>query len=78
MILLPVPTPGYTRAMQTVIDALRAAGHECVPFEPPRPFDAIQVLSGLLTADGGYTVTNVRYRHWKKLGGCFKAAVSLA
>lgn len=30
------PTPAVTRAMEMTIQALKTAGHEVIPFQPPR------------------------------------------
>lgn len=46
-------SPPIRRAVAEAADALRAAGANVEPFEPPDPARAMRVYLGLLSADGG-------------------------
>ncbi len=46
------PAPTAARAVAEAVAALRAAGHECVPFTPPRTDDAAALYLALMSADG--------------------------
>ncbi|HMV68247.1 MAG TPA: amidase family protein, partial [Myxococcota bacterium] len=49
------PSPSVVRAVREAADALRAAGAEVVPWEPPRGWDMFETYFGLMTADGAIT-----------------------
>ena len=49
------PSPPCRRAVLETVEALRAAGHECVEWKPPRVVDAVALFYALLAADGGRT-----------------------
>ena len=51
------PSPACVRAVEETVAALRAAGHTCVAFTPPRVVDAVSLFYALLSADGGRTMT---------------------
>lgn len=44
--------PTGARAVETAVKALRALGHECVPFTPPRVADAMVLYIAIMGADG--------------------------
>lgn len=46
------PSPACARALEQVVSALRSEGHEIINVIPPSPYDALQIASNLLTADG--------------------------
>ncbi|KAK7683119.1 hypothetical protein QCA50_013792 [Cerrena zonata] len=46
------PSPACRRALSDVVQALRNEGHETVILDPPSPFEALKIGSGLLFADG--------------------------
>lgn len=50
------PSPACERALGIVIDVLRKNGHEIVDFNPPNVYEAMQIGSQLITADGAETV----------------------
>ena len=52
------PSPACARAVEETVAALRAAGHECVEWAPPRVVDAVSLYYALLSADGGRTMTD--------------------
>ncbi|KZF22458.1 amidase signature enzyme [Xylona heveae TC161] len=49
------PSPACTRALDQVVSALRAEGHEIVEADPPSPYEALVIASQLLLADGTET-----------------------
>ena len=51
-------SPACARAVEETVAALRAAGHDCVEFAPPRAPDAVGLYYALLSADGGRTMTD--------------------
>lgn len=46
------PSPACKRALEMTENALRSAGHEIVEIDPPAPYEALQIASQLLDADG--------------------------
>ncbi|MCJ1474164.1 hypothetical protein MMC13_002822 [Lambiella insularis] len=46
------PSPACTRALDRVLSALRAEGHEIIEVEPPSPYEAFVIASTLLNSDG--------------------------
>lgn len=46
------PAPACARALDQVVAALRAEGHEVVDVYPPSPYEALVIASQLLCADG--------------------------
>ncbi|KAI0384223.1 amidase [Hypomontagnella monticulosa] len=46
------PSPACLRALEKTAVALKKAGHEIVLVEPPSPYEALQIASLLLNADG--------------------------
>ena len=58
------PTPAITRAIDTTVDALTAAGHTVVEVTPPEtadPFAGFSLASRLLNSDGCVTFNSFRY-----------------
>eukprot|EP00058_Branchiostoma_floridae_P015839 XP_002601327.1 hypothetical protein BRAFLDRAFT_82774 [Branchiostoma floridae] len=54
---LKMATPALTRAVKVMKDALEKAGHELVPFQPPKSDNAFYDISPkCLLADGGKTI----------------------
>jgi len=51
------PSPACKRALQTVVNCLRKAGHEVIDFHPPSPYEGLKLASQLLISDGGRTAT---------------------
>ncbi|KAM3436067.1 hypothetical protein MY4824_004545 [Beauveria thailandica] len=50
------PSPACARALETTIGALRVEGHEIIDnITPPEPYEALQIASQLLDADGVQT-----------------------
>ncbi|KAM3449570.1 hypothetical protein MY3296_006790 [Beauveria thailandica] len=50
------PSPACARALETTIRALRVEGHEVIDnITPPEPYEALQIASQLLDADGVQT-----------------------
>lgn len=47
------PSPACKRALDLAIDALKAQGHEIVPFAAPSPLDCLRIASQLLVSDAG-------------------------
>ncbi|KAJ7599180.1 amidase signature domain-containing protein [Mycena floridula] len=52
------PSPACRRALSTVVDALRAQGHECVTFTPPSIPELLEVGYQLIFGDGGNQITS--------------------
>lgn len=50
------PSPACTRALTSVVSALRTLGHEVLDINPPSPYRALQIASILLNADGLQTL----------------------
>ena len=50
------PTPPVRRAVSAVVEKLRDAGHEIVPWSPEGHAEILGVLGDFFTADGGKTV----------------------
>ncbi|KAI0731179.1 amidase signature domain-containing protein [Earliella scabrosa] len=50
-------SPASQRAVRETVQALRQAGHECVPFEVPQVMDAIECYIHLTSSDGFKTLT---------------------
>ncbi|KAI9841775.1 MAG: hypothetical protein M1838_003420 [Thelocarpon superellum] len=46
------PSPACARALSTVASTLASEGHEVVDVDPPSPYEALQIGSQLLSADG--------------------------
>ncbi|KAI0367168.1 amidase signature enzyme [Pilatotrama ljubarskyi] len=51
------PSPACKRALETVVAALTARGHEVVTFDPPSPYQGFKIGFQLLLADGGKVST---------------------
>ncbi|GBE87634.1 Acetamidase [Sparassis crispa] len=49
------PSPACRRALQEVVSTLEAHKHEVVAIDPPSPYEALQISSQLLLADGSKT-----------------------
>jgi len=49
------PSPACLRALQEVVFALKANGHEVVTISPPSPYEGLQIASQILLADGAKT-----------------------
>jgi fatty acid amide hydrolase len=47
------------RAVREAVAALRAAGHELIPFAPRRVMDGVELFYSLLSADGAKTVRSL-------------------
>lgn len=47
------PSPACKRALDLTIDALKAKGHDIVPFSAPEPLQALRIASQLLVSDAG-------------------------
>jgi fatty acid amide hydrolase len=47
------PSPAVRRAVREAAEALRSAGVEVVPFQPPDIHEAMRIYFGLIGADGG-------------------------
>lgn len=63
------PSPACKRALEMTEAALRRAGHEIVELDPPSPFEALQIASQLLDADGLDTATSfMRSGEWQDRG----------
>ncbi|KAI0337627.1 amidase signature enzyme [Trametopsis cervina] len=63
------PSPACRRALEDTVAALKAAGHEIVTLDPPKPLDAITVGAQLIYADAAKTVTNpIRSGEWNDPG----------
>lgn len=54
-------TPACRRALTTVINDLKQAGHEIVEFPAPSPVEGLEIASKLLLADGVKTVLKPLY-----------------
>ncbi|KAJ3553614.1 hypothetical protein NM688_g3512 [Phlebia brevispora] len=50
------PSPANQRAVMEVVDALRAAGHECVEFSVPDPGKPMNLFMQLVSSDGNKTL----------------------
>ncbi|TPX30908.1 glutaminyl-tRNA synthase (glutamine-hydrolysing) [Synchytrium endobioticum] len=53
-------SPACARAVTTAVQALQAAGYECVPFQPPDVPSAVATYYALLTADGLATASGAK------------------
>ncbi|KAI0927448.1 hypothetical protein AcV5_007990 [Taiwanofungus camphoratus] len=49
-------SPACQRAVHETIDALRRKGHECIEIAVPQPSKAMEILMGLVSADGCQTI----------------------
>lgn len=52
------PTPACARAINIVVDSLKAAGHIVRDISPPSPYEGLQIASQLLNADGCSTFSS--------------------
>jgi len=48
------PTPGIVRGVKEVVELLKSAGHEVVPWTPPHLMDLFDVFTNFLLADKGH------------------------
>lgn len=48
-----LPHPPVLRAVQTVVDKVKEAGHMVTPWEPYKHSDAVDMIGKIYTADGG-------------------------
>ena len=63
------PSPACARALDTVVEALKADGHEVFDVNPPSPYDALVIASVLLNSDGCKTFWSVfRTGEWNDPG----------
>ncbi|OBZ77619.1 Acetamidase [Grifola frondosa] len=63
------PSPACKRALQEVVSALEAHGHEVLTIDPPSPFEALEIASQLLFAEGGKVSTKpIRWGEWNDTG----------
>lgn len=63
------PSPACARALQKVIAALNAAGHDVFDVIPPSPYEGLQIASQLLLADGCRTYRSFfRTGEWEDPG----------
>ncbi|KAF2668936.1 amidase signature enzyme [Microthyrium microscopicum] len=46
------PSPACSRALEMVVSALKESGHEIKAAKPPSPYEAFQIASHVLNADG--------------------------
>ncbi|PPR03890.1 hypothetical protein CVT24_008121 [Panaeolus cyanescens] len=51
------PSPACERALRTVVEILKANGHEVIDVSPPSPYEGFKIGSALILADGGVTAT---------------------
>ncbi|CCM00797.1 uncharacterized protein FIBRA_02839 [Fibroporia radiculosa] len=51
------PSPACRRALQEVVDVLKADGHEVIPIDPPSPYEGLRLASQLMYADGAKMCT---------------------
>lgn len=49
------PSPACARALERVVSALRAEGHEIIDAHPPSSYEGLVLASQLIHADGGHT-----------------------
>jgi Asp-tRNA(Asn)/Glu-tRNA(Gln) amidotransferase A subunit family amidase len=63
------PSPACARALQMVVSALQADGHEVVNITPPHPYEALVIASQLLNSDGCKTFSSfLRTGEWNDPG----------
>lgn len=63
------PSPACARALEQVVSALKAEGHEVYDVEPPSPYEALYLASQLLLSDGGNTfMSHFRTGEWNDRG----------
>ncbi len=63
------PSPACARALEQVVGALKAEGHDVFDVEPPSPYEGLVLASQLLLADGGSIfLSHFRTGEWNDLG----------
>lgn len=63
------PSPACARALDEVAEALKKEGHEVVDVDPPSPYEALQIASQVLNADGCRTFKSMfRTGEWEDTG----------
>lgn len=63
------PSPACARALEQVVSALRSEGHEVIDVNPPSPYEALQIASHLVNADGCKTFRSLyRTGEWNDPG----------